>query len=260
MKESKVVALFGHPVGHSRSAEIQSAFFAALGLDWEYRVIDVPPDALKAAINDLRTNGWVGANITIPHKTEALALADDSTEAAGLIGAANALFWKGGKLIADNTDMAGFLAALDATGAARSPAVILGSGGSARAVHAALGGEAMVISRSACDWSILARKWGSPEAIDAIGRARLLVNCTPAGMSPNKNEMPEIPIEVLSADCFVFDLVYNPLETKLLKNARERGLRCSNGWSMLVWQAAFSCERWAGRKVPTQAVRILIDG
>jgi shikimate dehydrogenase len=275
------VALLGHPVGHSRSPAMQNAAFRAVGLDWRYEAIDVPPEDFPEVLGALPGRGFAGANVTIPHKLRALEAADEATEVARVVGAANTLSFGGGRVRADNTDVEGFLAALRER-APEAPAgmraLVLGAGGAARAVVYALleAGAARVEvwnrhpERAAGLVADLAPAAGSSVLASnekpSLTASDLLVNATSLGMrdahaGPGSREGDEFFKAVpLSADelddrLTVVDLVYRQDRTPLLRVAQERGLRCVDGFDVLVHQGAASFRIWTGMEAPLGAMR-----
>jgi shikimate dehydrogenase len=277
----KRVALLGHPVGHSRSPAMHNAAFRELGLDWRYEAVDVEPERFGDVLRSLPGQGFVGANVTIPHKLRALKAADDATGVARIVGAANTLSFAGGRVRADNTDVEGFLAALreqlpDAPAGMR--ALVLGAGGAARAVVYALlsaGTERVQVwnrhperaRELVADLAPAVRNTAlesatkpSPSSFD------LLVNATSLGMndshaSPERREGDEFfKAAPLSADelddrLTVVDLVYRHDRTPLIRAASARGLRCIDGFDVLVHQGAASFRIWTGMPAPLGAMR-----
>ncbi|WP_026607795.1 shikimate dehydrogenase [Methylocapsa acidiphila] len=252
--------IIGWPAGHSRSPMIHGFWLAELRIAGAYERAPVPPEDFARFIRNLAANGFVGANVTLPHKEAAFALCDRTTETAAKLRAANTLWIEDGELHGDNTDVEGFLAALDqdAPGwADRSgKAVVLGAGGAARAiVHALLsrGVERIVLVNRTKDRAqalaeqagagVVAAEWGDASA---LAEADLLVNTTSLGMS---GQPPlDLDLAPLSAGATVCDIVYVPLETELLRRARTRGLRGVSGLGMLLHQAAPGFARWFGAK------------
>jgi shikimate dehydrogenase len=232
---------------------MHQAAYAALGLDgWRYQHLPVPPDLFAETVRALPRAGFAGANVTIPHKEQALACADEATDAARAIGAANTLtFAPDGAIHADNTDAPGFLAALG--GEAPRSALVLGAGGSARAVVWAL-------RRAGSDVAILARTRARAEAlgartVDAPVPAECLVNCTPVGLD-DPEAVPAAP----EGYELVVDLVYRDGGTALTRRAEAAGARCVDGLEVLVHQGALSLERWTGREPPLDAMRRAAQG
>ena len=268
----EVVRIFGHPVGHSISPAIHNAAFAALGIDAVYEAVDVPPAELGQAIAELRAQRLLGANCTIPHKLAVLDLVDERTEETRLIGAANTLFWRDEALVADNTDAGGLEQVIraewpDLAGQADSGgrrAVILGSGGAARAA-------AVALARLGCSVTVLARRevpaesvaataasvgveavgMGLEYAAAAVAAADLVVNATPLGL---KGEALPEPFMRLAPGQAALDLVYGAVATPFVAAARERGAWAADGVGMLVGQAALAFRRWTGREAPFAAM------
>ncbi len=242
------------------------------GLAGSYEKVPVTPEDLEAFIAGLKDSGFVGGNVTVPHKQRVLELADAVDEAADAIGAANTLWFDDGQLIAGNTDAVGFLASLDheASGwdAAGSSAVVLGAGGAARAViHGLLerGFDVAVVNRTflraaelaeAQDEGVWAYAW--EELPQLLRAADVVVNTTSLGM---EGQPPlALDVEGLKRDALVADIVYAPLETPLLAAARARGLRAVGGLGMLLHQAVPGFERWFGvRPEVTPELRALVE-
>jgi shikimate dehydrogenase len=267
VKEIPLAGVIGAPVAHSRSPALHGHWLARYGIRGFYVPLHVAPGDLAAALALLPKLGFVGANVTLPHKEAALALADEASERARAIGAANTLvFGPGGRVFADNTDGVGFLANLEAGApdwrAANGPALVLGAGGAARAVVQALIGagvpEIRLANRTAERAEALAAAFGAKvkvipwaEAESALAGAGLLVNTTSLGMS---GQAPLVfSLAALAPGAVVNDLVYNPLETELLKAARARGALAVDGLGMLLHQAAPGFEAWFGRKPEVDA-------
>ncbi|MBC8102383.1 MAG: shikimate dehydrogenase, partial [Cytophagales bacterium] len=255
---TQIVGVWGWPVRHSASPPMHNAAFAALGMDWAYVPFAVAPERIGEAVAGIRALGLRGVNVTVPLKELVLPFLDALTPRAARLGAVNTILNEEGYLTGDSTDGRGFLAALaesDALPPPGSRAIVLGAGGSARAVIAALresGVSVTVANRSLERAHELAARFHSAsdgpliEVISleeaALGRALgregavLLVNTTSVGMHPRDAEMPPLPLETLHPDLFVSDLIYNPPQTRLLAAAEARGCRTQNGLSMLVWQ------------------------
>ena len=260
------LGVLGWPVAHSRSPAIHNAAFAALGMSgWRYQLLPVPPQLLEETVRALRGSGFAGANVTIPHKLAALALADEASVAAREIGAANTLtFAPDGTISAANTDAPGLIAALGEPPRGLT-AQILGAGGSARAAAWAMreegAKEVRIWSRTAARARALAAELGV-SAVDQPQPADLLVNCTPVGLSlePSAIHVDQLNQLALTFDHVgkyrhVIDLVYSPRETQLLAAAREHGARTLDGLDVLVAQGALSFELWTGVTPPLDAMR-----
>jgi shikimate dehydrogenase len=274
-----LVGLIGWPVEHSMSPAMHNAAFAARGLNWRYLPLPVPPEHVDAALHGLAALGFRGANVTVPHKQAVLRALDTiSPEAKGL-GAVNTIVVDReadgtAVLSGHNTDAAGFIGALSADGfdPTESAALVVGAGGAARAVVFGLmnagAASVLVLNRTLERAQALVSDLGkqSPSILSAepfyedtlIETARsadLLVNATSVGMWPRVDASiwpAEIP---LPSDLTVFDLVYNPLETELLRQARRSGARALGGLGMLVRQGALAFERWTGIEAPVDIMR-----
>jgi shikimate dehydrogenase len=255
------LAVLGHPVAHSRSPAMQTAALAVLGLaaEWSYEAIDVAPDAFERRVRELPAEGFAGANVTVPHKGAALALADALSETAREIGAANTLTFAGGEVRADNTDAPGLLDALPAPPAGQR-ALVLGAGGAARAVVWALlreGAEVEVWNRTELrSANLCAELGGSPVADPDLGAYELVVNSTAVGLR-GEDPFAELP---LRRDGFgpgqtVVDMVYGESPTELLAAAARAGAATVDGIEVLVRQGARSLEIWTGREAPLEAMR-----
>jgi shikimate dehydrogenase len=251
---------------------MHNAAFAALGLDWSYSLLPTPPRQVGRALAELRSRGFRGANVTVPHKEAVLPYLDRTTADAHAIGAVNTIQVKDGALLGDNTDCAGFLADLQAGGfePAGRRALVLGAGGGARAVVHALAqaGCAVTIQnrteQRAAQLAGYMAKWGfrsqvawmrgGPTAAD-LECFDLLVNATSVGMWPLEDASPwpqELPIP---ARWTVYDLVYNPQETCLLSLARTSGASVLGGLGMLIHQGALAFELWTGSNAPIDVMR-----
>jgi shikimate dehydrogenase len=229
---------------------MHEAAFAALGLaGWTYQRLPVPPHLFAETVRALPAAGFAGANVTIPHKQAALAVATDATPTAERIGAANTLTFAAGRIEAENTDAPGLIAALPAR---PRTALVLGAGGGARAAVAALrdaGADVAVWNRTAARARRLAAELGAT-AVDRPEGADLLVNCTAVGLE----DPDQSPVDAI-AWATVVDLVYGARETALVRAARAAGARAVDGLEVLVQQGALSFERWTGRPAPIEAMR-----
>jgi shikimate dehydrogenase len=265
------LAVLGQPIAHSRSPAMHSAALAELGLapEWTYEAIEVAPADLERRVREMPAAGFAGANVTVPHKLAALALADDASEAAREIGAANTLSFSEGRVAAENTDAAGLLGALPEPPAG-CRALVLGAGGSARACVWALsqaGAEVSIWNRTGSRSDQLAIDFGVGVARPARGRSlpmgdfSLIVNATTVGMSQASADaaahLKALPIDADGLDerHVVVDLVYGPAETELLRAARARGARVVDGIEVLVHQGAESLRIWTGEDPPIETMR-----
>lgn len=262
------LGLIGYPLGHSLSPKIHTAALRACGLQGDYSLFPIHPDdqnGLKELLTRVRAGEIHGLNVTIPHKQNVIELMDELTPTAKAIGAVNTIYLREGKLIGDNTDAAGFLADLKKGIGNRESgksAVVLGAGGSARAVVYALlndGWDVTISARRLEQAQQLAASFTNCELRITTFNLQpltfdLIVNTTPLGMTPNTESSPLPENLSLPANAFVYDLVYNPRETKLVKAARAQGLHATTGLGMLIEQAALSFEMWTGHIPPRETL------
>lgn len=268
----KRACVIGWPVSHSRSPLIHGYWLARYGIDGSYARLAAPPEEAAGLLGSLQARGYVGCNVTIPHKETAYAVAAEARPAARAAGAANTLWYEGNRLVADNTDGAGFLSNLRATlpslnveGAIVS---ILGAGGAARGIVFALleagAGEIRIFNRTRARAEALANSVGTKvKACDWERRtpgsrdASLLVNTTSLGM-PGTASLG-VDVGALDQSCVVADIVYVPVLTPLLAAARRRGLTTVDGLGMLLHQAVPGFEKWFGvRPEVTEELRALL--
>ena len=247
--------LFADPAAHSLSPVMHRAAFAAAKLDGEYEARRVTAQDLPRAVNALRGEGMVGANVSLPHKASVARLMDELTDAARAIGAVNTIIRDGVRLIGDNTDAPGLMAALGEHGVTPGVTVVLGAGGAARAAVWALaraGHDTWVVGRTPEKAAALAQefgvRWAEPGRVP-WREAALVVNATSAGLdAPDETPLPQFPI--LSHDALIYDMVYRPTVTRLMRDARHHGHSTANGLSMLAHQASLSFTAWTGARVP----------
>ena len=264
--------VMGHPVAHSRSPMIHGYWLRTLGIPGAYELKDLAPEAFPDFVTHLAANGYVGGNVTVPHKEAAFRLVEQRDAASEAVGAVNTVWLEGDRLMGGNSDTHGFIANLDD----RAPgwdvpggrAVILGAGGAARSAAYALatrGLTVLVVNRTIERAHGLAADFGprvSGQGYDALPRllpdADLLVNCTSLGMV-GKPPL-EVDIAPLKASAVVYDVVYVPLETGLLAAARARGHRVVDGLGMLLQQAGFGFRKWFGATpTVTPELRAIIE-
>ena len=261
---SRVAAVIGDPIRHSRSPQIHNAAFAATGLDWKFMAFEVPSGEAVAALDAMRVLGLGGLSVTMPHKAVVAHAADEISDAVASLGAANCVVpLADGRLRAENTDVIGFLGGL-AEDAGITPegrkVVVFGAGGAARAVvhacHGAGATDIAVVNRSA-DRAVIAAELAAPTArvgtIADIAGADLVVNATSVGL--NDDEGLPCPIELIESNQVVVDLIYSPLLTHWIAELRSRGFEAHNGLSMLVHQAAAAFELWTGIPAPIEVMR-----
>lgn len=264
--------VIGWPVKHSRSPMIHGFWLRELGIPGSYERAEIAPDAFAEFLGTLSKLGYAGGNVTVPYKEKAFALCSATSETAARLKAVNTLWIEGGKLYGDNTDVGGFLAALDHDvpdwDTNVKKALVLGAGGAARAIVQALIlrnlDEIMIMNRTSSRIDELVNLFG-PKVIpfqrgnsSALAVADLVINTTSLGM---KDQPPlDFDVSGLPEKALVVDIIYVPLETELLRAARERGLKTVSGLSMLLHQAVPGFERWFGqRPVVTEALRQLIE-
>ncbi len=250
--KTKLVALIGNPVGHSLSPKMHNAVFSATGLNYAYlafRVVDV-----KKAIDGVRALGFAGLNVTIPHKIEVMKHIDKVDSLAGKIGAVNVIVNKNGRLVGYNTDCFGAIRCLEKRTKLKGKKIaLIGCGGAGRAIAFGLKekrAKVFLVDRNEQKAKALAKKVKGKEIKrnELAGfKFDILINATPSGMSPKINEMA-VDKKVLKKGLIVFDIVYKPVETKLLKEAKKRGCRTINGLEMLLEQGIASFELWTGKK------------
>jgi shikimate dehydrogenase len=272
--KTQICALIGDPVAHTMSPAMHNAAFKKLGLDFLYIPFRVKPEELPPAVAGLRALNVRGFNVTIPHKVSVIPLLDSLDLLAEKIGAVNTVVNDGGALIGYNTDAEGFLRALLDKGIrpAGKNIVILGAGGASRAISFVLAGKGARLTvlnrRLELDWAediarLIRKELGkevkvgelNPRTLSpALAKADILVNATSVGMSPASRSSP-VPARFLKRRLIVFDIVYNPLETRLLKEAKAAGAKVIGGVDMLAWQGALAFEKWTGRPAPVDLMR-----
>jgi shikimate dehydrogenase len=272
---TKRVVLIGHPVAHSLSGAMQQAAFDKLGIDARYELWDKSPVELAEAIAELRTEDFLGANVTIPHKERVVPLIDRLTDEAQHTGAVNTITKEGKKLVGHNTDVPGFKFALDRlVGKQKMPrhAVVLGAGGGARAVVYGLiregfqrvivfnrhlhRGEQMVkhFSRSSSHMDLRAMPWHESIIEAELSKAKVLINATSIGLT--SDESP-IPAEILTPDLLVLDLIYS--QTRLLRDAQKAGCATADGGQMLLHQGSAAFALWTGQPAPLETMQEALE-
>ena len=272
---SSTVALIGYPVAHSLSPAFQQAAFDACGLDVRYQAWEVPPERLVAAMERLREEGVLGANVTVPHKEHTLRHVDALHTTAEAIRAVNTVVRDNQRLVGYNTDAAAFLRALRHRARFEPEgrvALVLGAGGGARAACYALVSaraaallianrtqrRAEALAQAVASWEGTARAvpWRKDALQQAVQEAGLVVNCTTLGMAGTEGARlsPLDGVDLGGARALFFDLVYNPPDTAFLRAARAAGAPALGGLPMLVYQGAASFELWARRRAPVRVM------
>ena len=264
---TNVVALIGHPVEHSFSPPMHNAAFKALKMDYVYTAFDVNPDNLEDAVKGAQALNIKGFNVTIPHKIEVMKYLDEIDEVAALIGAVNTIDFK--NLKGYNTDGIGAVKAIgEVTSIKNKDVVVAGAGGASRAISFYLAkygvNSLKILNRNVERAQSLAGDVLSSGLIDNVesgsildmdlSDADILINTTPVGMHPNINDRPVASAEMMHEDLVVFDAVYNPNETGLLKEAVKACAKPVYGIKMLLYQGAESFEIWTGKKAPVDVM------
>jgi len=268
-----VVAIFGFPIEHSLSPVMQNAGFRELNLNYTYVPFCVNPIYLKDAITALRALNFKGANITVPHKEEVIEYLDEITEDAFLIGAVNTIVNVDGRLIGYNTDCKGFVSALKSAGITRFDninALVIGAGGAGKAACVGLLKanikNLIIANRTVRKAELILENFKKSfektkisvcpleenSLKTALENCDLLINTTSVGM---QNESLALPIESLKKGALVYDMVYNPPKTKLLKDAEKLGHKIENGLNMLLYQGVEGFEIWTKKKAPVQVMK-----
>jgi len=267
---SATLGIIGYPIAHSISPIFQQAALDHCGIDATYQAYEVAPDDVGRFVNDLRRDGAWGINVTVPHKEAVIPHLDEVDDWATAAGAVNTIVNRDGRLTGHNTDGLGFLRALQDEGGfvpEGGRVLILGAGGAARGVVLALSrakvATLIIANRTleraqrladlahSADTEGIAIPLDGKDLTEAAGAADLIVNCTTIGMSHGPDEAGSpLPAESITSTVLVNDLVYNPLETPLLKAAAQAGATCLGGILMLVYQGAASFEMWTGRDAP----------
>ena len=272
--KTKLCGLIGDPVEHTMSPVMHNAAFREMGLDYLYVPFRVKQEELAKAMAGMRALNIRGLNVTIPHKVAVIQFLDGLDPLAEKIGAVNTIVNDDGVLTGYNTDGAGFLQALlerriEPKG---KNIVILGAGGAARAISfflAGRGAHLVILNRLLeLDWAkelasqisqtftkeVEALELNRQNLAGALGKADILVNATSVGMTPNIDETP-VTSDLLKPELIVFDIVYNPIKTRLLRETEAAGAKTISGIDMLVWQGALAFEKWTGLKAPVELMR-----
>ncbi|MBL1230824.1 shikimate dehydrogenase [Enterococcus sp. BWB1-3] len=279
---TRLVGLYATPIRHSVSPMIQNTAFQALGIDAVYLAFELGTDRLPQVIDSIRNLDMLGANLSMPNKMAAVPLMDDLSEAAKLVGAINTIVNVNGKLTGHITDGTGFMRSLkdmdiDIIGRKMT---LIGAGGAATAiiVQAALDGvkEIAVYNRrdeffekvkekltyikqqTGCNIHLHDLENESELAAD-VKDSTLLVNATGVGMKPDLEAAPISDFSIITKDLAVFDVIYTPRETRLLKEAKARGAKTANGLGMLLYQGAAAFELWTGKEMPIETVKSIIE-
>ncbi len=272
--KTRLCGIIGDPIEHTMSPVMHNAAFRQVGVDYLYVPFKVRQGELAKAIDGVRALNIRGLNVTIPHKVAVIQFLDKLDHLAEKIGAVNTIVNDNGVLTGYNTDGAGFLQALRERGIEPEGKniVILGAGGASRAISFSLadrGGNLVILNRLLeLDWakelaSRISRTFTREvEALElnkenlsrVLGKADILVNATSVGMSPDINETP-VNSDLLRPNLVIYDIVYNPIKTRLQREAEVAGATVISGLDMLVWQGALAFEKWTGRKAPVNLMK-----
>ncbi len=270
--KTTICGLIGDPVEHTMSPAMHNAAFKKLGLDYVYLAFRVKATELDKAIAGMRTLNMRGLNVTIPHKVAVMKLLDKLDPMAEKIGAVNTIVNDDGILTGYNTDATGFLQPLLETGIElnNKNVAILGAGGTSRGISFILaerGAKLTILNRQlerakelasrvsqTSGNKVTASELTKENLSQILKKTDILVNATSVGMSPKSDETP-VPADLLRPGMLVYDIVYNPVKTRLLQEAEAAGAETISGLDMLVWQGALAFERWTGQKAPVKLMK-----
>jgi shikimate dehydrogenase len=273
----KQAGLIGYPLGHSISPAMHNAAYEAMGMDARYEAWSTPPDEVEAAVKRLRGGDVLGMQVTVPHKQAVVPFLDSLDVTAKAIGAVNTILVEAGRLVGYNTDKYGYIRSLREAGCdpRGMRVLVLGVGGAERAVayglaeagasSIALAGRNAERLRAAAEHfesttpggvPVTQVLWQDDAVVNACAGADLIVNCTPVGMRHTESEgNSPVPASALRPGLWVSDIVYNPLETELLRLARAAGANTVGGLDMLVYQAVEAIRLWTGREAPVDIMK-----
>ncbi|WP_160034604.1 shikimate dehydrogenase [Paenibacillus sp. An7] len=265
-----LLGVMGDPIAHSKSPAMHQAALYETGLNGDYVPLHVKPEGLEAAVRGIKSMGFRGVNVTIPHKVEIMSYMDELDDSAKLTGAVNTVVHEEGRLIGYNTDGSGYVRSLKEEAISSLEGkhiVVIGAGGAARGIVYALLLESpasvTILNRTieraekmAADFKVMGQVQGLPisEAYQALLHADIIINTTSVGMHPHLHETP-IEQDALPEGIVVSDLIYNPLETKLLSIAKEKKCIIHGGFGMFIYQGAIAFEHWFGIPAPVHAMR-----
>jgi shikimate dehydrogenase len=270
--KTKICGIIGDPIEHTMSPAMHNAAFSALGLDYTYLPFRVRQEELPGAIAGMRALNIIGLNVTIPHKVDVIPLLDRLEPLAKKMGAVNTIVNEGGVLIGSNTDAPGFLQALRSQSIEPKgkKIVIIGAGGAAKGIAfilAEVGASLVILNRTISKAEELASQiaqyyhqnlktmtLSEENLTGALDGADVLVNTTNVGMVPDVDRTL-VSSSLLNPKLAVYDIVYNPLATRLLREAKAAGARTIDGLDMLVWQGALAFKKWTGREAPFEIMK-----
>ncbi|KAB2338629.1 shikimate dehydrogenase [Cytobacillus depressus] len=268
----KLFAVIGDPIAHSMSPVMHNDLFQAYEIDAYYQPLHVKREDLEVAIKGLKAIGIAGFNVTVPHKEAIIPLLDELDPLAKSIGAVNTVVNENGKLIGFNTDGSGYVRGLleELPSLQDKKVLVIGAGGAARGIYFTMAQAGVVqldisnrtVSKanvivSECPFDVQSEVLNMDEAEKNLGQYDLIIQTTLAGMAPNIQELP-ISIQHLKAGSFVSDIIYNPLETTFLQEAKKNGADIQNGLNMFVFQGALAFEKWTGIFPDTKRMRKIV--
>ncbi|OMP67612.1 shikimate dehydrogenase [Domibacillus epiphyticus] len=271
----KLYGVIGDPIAHSMSPAMHNDAFAALGLDAHYQPFHITREDLPVAIAGMKVIGVAGFNVTVPHKTAILPLLDEIDPLAAAIGAVNTVVNEKGKFIGYNTDGEGFIRGLHeeyGKPVLDKHILIIGAGGAARAIYYTLSQQGAVHVdianrtldnaqqlKARCPYPVNTAILTMEEAEAKLAEYDIIIQTTSIGMSPKVEDLP-LRLSTIRTDAFLSDIIYNPFETAIMKEAKQRGARVQNGLRMFVYQGALAFEKWTGKLAdPDRMEKIVID-
>ena len=263
---TQLFGIIGHPLGHTMSPALHNWGFKRMGVNAEYRAFPTPPEDLPEFMGQLRKLPVMGLSVTIPHKLAVMEHLDGASARVKAVGACNTLYWDGKRLLGENTDVTGFVAPLRELPVAPGSALVLGAGGAARAAVAGLAelgvADVGVSARDADKAEALANDFRAvalPWEDRGFAEAELIVNATPLGMLGERREMSPLPETArLGPGQVAYDLVYNPVDTRFLRQAAAHECRTIDGLSMFINQAAEQFRLWTGQVFDLEEARALV--
>ncbi len=269
----KLYGVIGNPIAHSMSPAIHNDAFEALSIDSYYHAFNIAPEDLKVAVEGMKVIGIMGFNVTIPHKTAIIPYLDEVDKLATAIGAVNTVVRKEDKWVGHNTDGPGFIIGLKNAwkqNLHNEKVLMIGAGGAAKAIFYSLAAEGVkeidICNRTVtkaqklidhCPFDCQGNAFTLEEAAHKLADYTLIIQTTSIGMSPYLENMP-ISLKHLQRNTFVTDIIYNPLETAFLREARKKGAKTQNGLDMFVYQAALAFEKWTGFKPQTERMKKIV--
>ncbi|MCM3788498.1 shikimate dehydrogenase [Domibacillus indicus] len=270
----KLYGVIGDPIGHSMSPDMHNDAFGALHMEAYYHPFHIKSEELKTAVAGMKAIGLSGFNVTVPHKTAIMPLLDEIDPLAEAIGAVNTVVRDENRFIGYNTDGEGFVRGLNeeyGSSVLDKKIMIIGAGGAARAIYYTLsqqGAERVDIAnrtpakaeelKSRCPYPVETALLSLKQAEEQLGNYDIIIQTTSIGMSPKVNETP-IHVKNIRPDAFVSDIIYNPAETMIMKEAKKQGARVQNGLKMFAYQGALAFEKWTGVLPDTKRMQKIVQ-